>query len=98
MKKYETLVILDEKNLKDDGGEFLAKIEKVISGEFGGKIVSSENLGRKQFAREIKKRKTGIYLDIVHEMEPNKVVTLQDKFKLDDTVLRMQTYSYDKPE
>ena len=98
MKKYETIVILDEKALKDDGGEFLAKLEKVVTGECGGKIVSSEILGKRQFAREIKKRKTGIYLDLVHEMDPDKIDQLQDKFKLDELVLRMQTYNYDKPE
>jgi len=98
LKKYETIVILDEKTLKDDGGEFLSRFEKVLTSECGGKIVGSEILGKKQFAREIKKRKTGIYLDVVHEMEPDKVVPLRDKFKLDEMVLRMQTYSYDKPE
>ncbi len=98
MKKYETIVILDEKALKDDGSEFLAKLEKVVAHECGGKIVSSEIMGKRQFAREIKKRKTGIYLDMVHEMEPSKIDHLQDKFKLDELVLRMQTYNYDKPE
>ena len=98
MKKYETIVILDEKALKDDGGEFLSKFEKVVTRECGGKIVSSEIMGKRQFAREIKKRKTGVYLDVVHEMEPDKVTLLRDKFKLDELVLRMQTYNYDRPE
>ena len=98
MKKYETIVILDEKPLKDDGGTFLAKFEKVVADECGGKIVESQILGKKQFAREIKKRKTGVFIDVVHEMEPDKIVKLRDKYKLDETVLRMQTYSYDRPE
>lgn len=98
MKKYETIVILDEKALKDDGGAFLAEFEKVVTRDCGGKIVESQILGKKQFAREIKKRRTGVYLDVVHEMEPDQVVPLRNKFKLDETVLRIQTYSYDKPE
>ena len=91
-------MILDEKALKDNGGEFLAKFEKVVSSDCGGKIVSSEIMGKRQFAREIRKRKTGLYLDIVHEMEADQVTPLRNKFKLDDLVLRLQTYNYDKPE
>ncbi len=98
MKKYETIVILDEKRLSDDGTEFLQDFEKVLKKEMGGNVVKSENMGRKQFAREIKKKKTGIYLDIVHEMNADKVFVLRDKYKLNDTVLRLQSYSYDRPE
>ena len=98
MKKYETIVVLDEKNVNNDGNDFLAEFEKLLSGEFKGKVVESINMGRKQFAREIKKRKTGIYLDVVHEMTPDKEVKLRDKFRLGERVLRMQTYNYDRPE
>ncbi|NOY76051.1 MAG: 30S ribosomal protein S6 [Kiritimatiellaeota bacterium] len=98
MKKYETIVILDERKIKDDGKEFLAEIEKLITGEFGGKIVKSVVMGKKQFARAIKKRKTGVYLSIVHEMETDKIALLKDKYKLKETVLRMQSYNYDRPE
>jgi ribosomal protein S6 len=63
-----------------------------------GTVVESTNMGRKQFAREIKKKKTGIYLDIVHEMDESKVTALREKYKLNEAVLRMQTYIYDRPE
>lgn len=98
MKKYETIIILDERKIKDDGKEFLAVIEKMITEEFGGKIIESVVMGKKQFAREINKRKTGVYLSVVHEMAPDKVALVKDKYKLNDTVLRMQSYNYDRPE
>ena len=98
MKKYETIIILDERKIGDDGREFLTAIEKMITEEFGGKIVESVVMGKKQFAREINKRKTGVYLSVVHEMDADKVASLKDKYKLNDTVLRMQTYNYDRPE
>ena len=98
MKKYETVIILDERNINDDGSEFLTEIEKFLKEDFSSKIEKTENLGRKQFAREMNKRKTGIYLDIIHEMSPENVVALRDKFRLDNRVLRLQTFSYDKPE
>lgn len=97
MKKYETIVIIDEKKVNDDGTEFLSEFEKAIKKEFGGAVVESEIMGRRQFAREIKRKKTGIYLDVIHEMDPDKVYALRDKYKLNETVLRLQTYSYDRP-
>ena len=98
MKKYETIVVLDEKNVNNDGNDFLAEFEKLLKGELKGKVIESVNMGRKQFAREMKKRKTGIYLDVVHEMIPEKEIKLRDKFRLDNRVLRLQTYNYDRPE
>jgi ribosomal protein S6 len=98
LKKYETIVIIDEKAVKDDGTAFLADFEKVIKKDFGGVIVESEIWGRKQFAREIKRKKTGIYLDVVHELDADKILPLRDKYKLNETVLRLQTYCYDRPE
>ena len=98
MKKYETIVILNEKMIDDDGTKFLKEFETVLTKEIGGNVVESEIMGRRQFAREINKKKTGIYLDVIHEMAADKVKVLRDKYKLNDTVLRLQTYSYDRPE
>ena len=98
MKKYETIVILDERKIKDDGKEFLARIEKLITGDLGGKIVENVVMGKKQFAREINKRKTGLYLSIVHETPADKVALIKEKYKLNETVLRVQSYNYDRPE
>ena len=98
MKKYETIVILDERRIKDDGKEFLAEIGKLITDKLGGKLIEGVVMGKKQFAREIKKRKTGIYLSVIHEMEPDKISLLSENYKLNETVLRMQSYNYDKPE
>ena len=98
MKKYETIVILDEKRIDDDGTKFLKGIETVLTKEIGGTVIKSEIMGRRQFAREIKRKKTGIYLDIIHEMAADKVKILRDKYKLDETVLRLQSYTYDRPE
>ena len=98
MKKYETIVILDEKRIDDDGTKFLKEFENVLTEEIGGTVVETEIMGRKQFAREIKRKKTGIYLDIIHEMTEDKVKVLRDKYKLNETVLRLQSYIYDRPE
>ena len=98
MKKYETIVILDEKMIDDDGTKFLQSFETVLKDELGGTVVESEIMGRRQFAREINRKKTGIYLDVIHEMAADKVKELRDKYKLNTTVMRLQSYTYDRPE
>ena len=98
MKKYETIVILDEKSIDDDGSKFMKDFEEVITKQLGGKVLETVIMGRKQFAQEIKRKKTGIYLDVVHEMDADKVIELRDTYKLNETVLRMQVYNYDRPE
>jgi len=98
LKKYETIVILDEKSIDDDGSKFMKDFEEVITKQLGGKVLETVIMGRKQFAQEIKRKKTGIYLDVVHEMDADKVIELRDTYKLNETVLRMQVYNYDRPE
>jgi ribosomal protein S6 len=98
LKKYETIVILDEKSIDDDGSKFMKDFEEVITKQLGGKVLETVIMGRKQFAQEIKRKKTGIYIDVVHEMDADKVIELRDKYKLNETVLRMQVYNYDRPE
>ena len=60
--------------------------------------VTTDNKLTQQIHYIINRKKTGIYLDIVHEMDADKVLALRDKYKLNETVLRLQTYSYDRPE
>ena len=98
MKKYETVIILDEKGVGDDGASFLAEFENTLKMDLEGKVVESVNMGRRQFAREMRKRKTGIYLDVVHELKPESEKLLREKYRLDDRVLRLQTFVFDRPD
>ena len=98
MKKYETVVILDEKAVGDDGNNFLEEFVKTLKEEFKGKVIQGVNLGRKQFDRELRKRKTGIYLDVVYELKPELERAIRGKYRLDERVLRLQSFNYDRPE
>lgn len=97
MKTYETVIILDDYNVQDEGKAFSEEFSSKISGA-GGEMLKITPLGRKQFARKIKKRKSGIYWDFVFKLEESEAHKLDDDYKLDDRVLRMQTYVYDRPE
>ena len=97
MKKYETVFILDERKIQDEGKSFAEEFASMISGA-GGEMVSVTPLGRKQFAREIKKRKAGIYYDFVFNTKEAFAKNLPENYKLDERVLRMQVFVYDRPE
>lgn len=94
MKKYEIVFILEEQRLEDQGEAFAAEFESFVKSN-GGTIVESLPMGRKQFAREISKRKAGIYWDFIFSLDENKVKTIPDKFHLDERILRLQIYKHD---
>ena len=97
MKKYEAVFILDPRKVDDEGKAFAGQFEQLING-WGGKMIENVAMGRKTFAREIKKRKAGYYFDFVFEVDPAKEATLRDEFRLDERVLRVLSIVYDRPE
>lgn len=96
MRAYEAVIILDERKYDDSGEAFAAAFVKLV-GELGGVLKERIPMGRRQFARPIKKLRSGIYWDIVFEMSPEKVVVLKERYSLDETVLRLAVVNYVPP-
>ncbi len=97
MNKYEAVFILDIKKIEDDGTAYTKELSELIV-ELGGKVVESVNMGRKTFAREIKRQKAGQYWNYIFEVAPDKVEEIRNKYRLDPRVIRMFTIIYDRPE
>lgn len=97
MKKYESVFILDTLKVDDDGKAFSNELAKIVAG-LGGEMLESIPMGRKQFAREIKKRKGGVYWNFIFNLDPDQVKPLCDKFKLDERVIRVMVVIYDQPD
>ena len=97
MKKYEAVFILDVRLVEDEGKAFTKELSEIIE-SWGGKIEEAVSLGRKQFAREIKKRKAGLYMNYVLTLDADKVKDISTKFVHDDRVLRDMTILFDRPE
>lgn len=80
MKIYEITFItkedLKDKPLKED-------LEKL-----GGKILSISGIGEKNFTYPIKKETKGFYTTISFEIEPEKLIDLNQKLSLHDDILR----------
>lgn len=97
MNKYEAVYILDDRKVEGNGSAFVKEIEAAVS-ELGGKCVSTECIGRRQFATPIKKRTAGTYWDLVFEVPAAGVAVLKDRFRLNPSLLRAEIFAYDKPE
>jgi small subunit ribosomal protein S6 len=95
LKKYESIFILDERQVEDQGKMFSEEMAELIK-SLGGSLEETIPMGRRQFARKIGKKKSGIYYDFVFSMEEDKVASVKDKYRLDPRVLRMQNFIYDE--
>ena len=97
MKKYDAIFILNDRKYEDGGEAFSKKVgENIVA--LGGGEVSVKNMGRKQFARPIGKRTSGLYLRFFFNLAEDKVAEFIESYRLDNTVLRTVVYNYEIPE
>ena len=95
MKKYEGLYIFSG-NAKDDVLEgYLAKAVAEIA-RLEGKVLTQDVLGKRTFARPMKKRENGVYAVVRFELDPAKVAELTNRYKLVEEVFRVQILAVDE--
>ena len=89
MRTYEGLYILDD-GLREE--ELEAALERVRGeiARLGGRVVSTVPMGRKTFARPIRKRETGQYFRIVFELAPDQIAPLRARYRINEAVVRVQ--------
>jgi small subunit ribosomal protein S6 len=97
LKTYEAVFILDERQFTDGGEAFAEDIVQRVE-KSGGRVLRKDPMGRRQFARPIRKQKAGIYWDFVLEMDPDQVAPLKEAFRLDESVFRAVVFLYEGPE
>lgn len=88
MKTYEAVVILNERQV-DDGGEELSRDFASHVESLGGRILQNNNMGRRYFARPIKKQKSGIYLNFIFEINPSGIKLVSERYSLNPAVFRV---------
>ena len=85
MNKYETIMILEKDNEKLRK-KAIEKIKNFINEK--GKLESSEDIGSKKLAYEIRKNKEGYYYLINFEMQPDDVRELERIYRITDEILK----------
>jgi small subunit ribosomal protein S6 len=94
MKKYDALYIFVG-IAKDDALE--ANLDKALAEvtRLGGNVLSKDSLGRRNFARPMKKRENGVYVKVRMELDPAKVDELVNRYHLVEEVFRVQILAVD---
>ncbi|MDF7807834.1 30S ribosomal protein S6 [Pontiellaceae bacterium B12219] len=89
MNTYEGLFIfpevLDEEGLDQAIGSVKDELEKL-----GGSIEITTRMGKKAFARSLKKQKAGLYVVIMFKIEGTKIDAFKARLKLATNVFRYQ--------
>ena len=94
MKKYDALYIFVGVS-KDDVLE--ANLEKALSEvtRLGGNIIAKDSLGKRAFARPMKKRDNGVYVKVRFDLDPLKIKELVARYRLVEEVFRVQFLAVD---
>ena len=94
MKKYDGLYIFAN-TAKD---EVLDKQIDKARGEItrlSGNVLSTEVLGKRNFARVMQKRDSGIYVRMRFELDPGQISNLLGRYRLSGDVFRVQILAVD---
>ncbi len=86
---YEGLFIFPE-SLDEEGlDQAIARVKEELE-KLGGSIESTTRMGKKAFARPLKKQKAGLYVVIMFKLEGTKLDAFKARLKLTTNVFRHQ--------
>ena len=92
---YESTVILSPELPAEKTEEFVEKIKKLVD-TAKGKILLTQQLGRKKLAYPIKKYREGNYIYFEISGPGSVIAALENLFKVTDSVVRYLTIKVDK--
>jgi len=95
MKEYELLTIIKPNMDTDEVNKIVDKFEETVK-NFGGKVLSTDKIGRKKLSYEIQKFRDGFFVVQRIELDGSKVAELKRQIKLSDTILRFMLLTADK--
>lgn len=87
MKTYELLAIFKPNLDADEVEKLISKIGSTVS-EFGGKVESTDKIGRKKLAYDVQNFRDGFFTSIVMTLPADKVAEFKRQLRLNDSVLR----------
>jgi ribosomal protein S6 len=89
LNRYEGLFILPDRLREEELEGALKSVRGEIE-RLGGTVVSSTRLGRRPFARMLKKTDHGHYVVMVVDLDTAQVPALHARCKLNENVFRLQ--------
>lgn len=95
MNKYESVVIMDPNQSKEEREKTINKFKDLIK-TFSNKKVETEEIGEKKLAYEIKQNKTGYYTIFNFYAEPNDILELERNYRIDDDIIKFIVVRHDE--
>ncbi len=97
MRTYDATFIFLTSMTEEAIEKTLARIGDEVS-RLGGAVLNTEALGRRSFARPMRKQEAGFYYKVVLSLDPDNVDPLLGRFKLVDGIFRVQIVHGKAPE
>jgi ribosomal protein S6 len=89
MKQYDANFIFVQTGREDTWAKTIERMQGEIT-RIGGTVISTEDRGKKTFARIQQKKESGTYLTIRFELDPVKVNELRARYALIEEIFRLQ--------
>src|SRR5438105_3563025 len=97
MPKYELMYILSSAVSDNDAPAIASELDKFIT-DNGGKIISTEMLGKKKLAYPIKKTRNGFYILTTFNFEGPKIGSLENKIRSQEAIIRFIVVNLEEQE
>ena len=94
-RQYEVLFIVDPAADDDEVAKITENFKQIITDQ-GGSITKAENMGRRQLAYEILRKKEGTFVDIELEGSGKEIAELERRMRVSDRILRYLTVRMDE--
>ena len=88
LRTYELLSIIKPNIDSEEFDKIVAKIEENIA-TLGGKVVSTDKMGRKKLSYDIKDFRDGYFVVHNFELAPNQVEKFNRQLRLNENILRI---------
>ncbi len=97
MNLYEGMYIFPESMEEDQIVAALKEVTKEIE-KAAGVVKSTARIGKRKFARQMKKQDYGYYVVMTFELDPAQVEPLRKRFNLNEELMRAQIVRSDGSE
>lgn len=97
VKQYELMILLPANFTQDQVKAFISQVEKLVVAK-KGTIDSTETLGKRTLAYEIKKQREAYYVLFIISLEPSVAAAFERDIRLTDDVLRHLFITYEEKE
>ena len=89
MNEYETIFLISNRIKEEQRRNVVNKIKELISSN--GQIDTTEDLGEKKLAYEVKKHKKAFYYIINFKSKPEFIYNLERNYKLNEEIIKFMT-------